>query len=237
MGILIKANRTDVSKGNRKPADSQLCLYSWCNCTDLYQGRPTSPFKQRPMMAGQQEKKNKNPDFQKWAPNSSCSILVCTTFTMGWKFGGLMMKRDVSESLILPHGLINRKQAGGCEGFSIIITLKEMKTLQTLLLRGESRPCELTLILSGATTSSATKSMWNRWIVWPRVQYCSIYWLYITALLEDCINKQYKCVLRYPHKSHYFFLSYYVIEFMLNICTFFIFYSKHLLYFMKKSPI
>lgn len=35
------------------------------------------------------------------------------------------MKRDVSESLILPHGLINRKQAGGCEGFSIIITLKE----------------------------------------------------------------------------------------------------------------
>lgn len=121
------------------------------------------------------------------------------------------MKRDVSESLILPHGLINRKQAGGCEGFSIIITLKEMKTLQTLLLRGGSRPCELTLILSGATTSSATKSMWNRWIVWPRVQYCSIYWLYITALLEDCINKQYKCVLHYPHKPHYFFLSYYVV--------------------------
>lgn len=121
------------------------------------------------------------------------------------------MKRDVSESLILPHGLINRKQAGGCEGFSIIITLKEMKTLQTLLLRGGSSPCELTLILSGATTSSATKSMWNRWIVWPRVQYCFIYWLYITALLEDCINKQYKCVLHYPHKSHYFFLSYYVV--------------------------
>lgn len=143
------------------------------------------------------------------------------------------MKRDVAESLILPHGLINRKQAGGCEGFSIIITLKEMKTLQTLLLRGGSSPCELTLILSGATTSSATISMWNRWIVWPRVQYCFIYWLYITALLEDCMNKQ--CVLHYPHKSHYFFLSYYVVI-MLTICTFFFFLFKAFIVFYEEKP-
>lgn len=69
---------------------------------------------------------------------------------------------------------------------------------------GGSRLCELTFILSGATTlSSVTKSMGNpqvsgknKLIVWPMYSIvCFIYWLYDTALLEDCINKQYKCVL------------------------------------------
>lgn len=46
-----------------------------------------------------------------------------------------MMERDVAESLILPHGLINRKQAGGCEGSSIIITLKEINSTNTIAQR------------------------------------------------------------------------------------------------------
>lgn len=70
-----------------------------------------------------------------------------------------------------------------------------------------SRLCELAFILSGATTLSfVTKSMWNpqasgknNWIVWPMHSIvCFIYWLYNTALLEDCINKQYKYVLLLP---------------------------------------
>lgn len=71
MGTLIKANRTDVSKGNWKPADSQLCLYSWCNWTDLYQGHPTSPVQTKTndgRPAGEKKKKL----FQELVPNSSC---------------------------------------------------------------------------------------------------------------------------------------------------------------------
>ena len=68
--------------------------------------------------------------------------------------------------------------------------------------------CELTFILSGATTlSSVTKSVLipqvsgkSKWIVWPMYSIvCFIYWLYNTALLKDCINKQYKCVLLLLH--------------------------------------
>lgn len=52
-----------------------------------------------------------------------------------------------------------------------------------------------TLILIGATMSSAAKSMRKPLNCVTRVQFCFIYWLYITALLSDCTYKQYKCVL------------------------------------------
>lgn len=48
------------------------------------------------------------------------------------------------------------------------------------------------------------------------VHYCFIYWLYITALLEDCTNKQYKCVLYCLHETHYFYLLYYVFIKIIN---------------------
>lgn len=58
------------------------------------------------------------------------------------------------------------------------------------------RDSELTFIFSGATTlSTSTFQERSNELRNPCTVVCFIYWLYNTALLEDCINKQYKCVL------------------------------------------
>lgn len=60
-----------------------------------------------------------------------------------------------------------------------------------------SSPCELTFILSGAT-SSAAKSMWNQWIVWP---------VYSIVLFIDLTSQRcWKTVLR--SSKNVFFIIY-----------------------------
>lgn len=94
------------------------------------------------------------------------------------------------------------------------------------------------------------KSMWNpqvsgenNSIVWPVYSIvCFIYWLYNTALLEDCINKQYKYVvlLLYPKSITLIFSIMFHRISCWQTCTFFkknFFYAKHLVLFLKKKNI
>lgn len=92
-----------------------------------------------------------------------------------------------------------------------------------LLLRGGLSLCELTLILSGATTSSAAKSMWNQWIVWP--VYNIVLFIDFTSqrcwktVLISSINVSF--IIYIEPITFTFCITFSLEWFMLTICTFF----------------
>lgn len=82
--------------------------------------------------------------FQKQLHNI-CFILVCTKFTMGWEFVGLMMKRDVSENVNLAYSLINRMTNMRASLIAVMYTVllkKSQLIIHELLLCNGSKLCD-----------------------------------------------------------------------------------------------